>query len=265
MSAKEQRRQKKLAKKRTKDLAKKKQIAREKNVLQSFSGQVQVSAKGAVDRCLISESLLDPEQKFGSILLSRKMPDGRVLFVRSLVDGMCLGVKDADASTCFPSMLSEMVDRITQSDPLRDASPNTAKKLLESVVAFSGKFGFQPHPLYEKTRLLWEDIDATQCDVEFKFGNDGKPHFISGPHDTADTIAEALLCLERSVGEGNYDFTVEQGGGLDDGLYEYDENFSPMIDDSELDVDIDEDIDEDIDGDIDKDVVLDSSPPRLTN
>lgn len=259
MSAKEQRRQKKLAKKRTKDLAKKKQIAREKNVLQSFSGQIQVAARGAIDRCLISESLLDPEQKFGSILLSRKIPDGRVLFVRLLVDGMCLGVKDADASTCFPSMLSEMMDRITQSDPLQDASPAAAKKLLESAVDFAGQFGLRPHPLYEKTRLLWDDIDATQCDVEFEFGRDGKPHFISGPYDTAKTIAETVQRLETAVGEGNYDFTVEQGGGMDDGLYQYDENFSPMIDDSELDVDIDEDIEKDID----EAIVLDSPPPRL--
>lgn len=242
MSAKEQRRQKKLAKKRSKELTKKKEEARAKNALQSLSGQVLVASSGAIERCLISESLLDPDQKFGSVLISRKMHDGRVLFVRLLIDGMCLGVKDADAEVCFPSVLSEMLDRMSEVDAMQDAIPSAARKLVESVVAFAGQFGFEPHDLYEKTRPIWGDINASQCETDFVFGNEGKPHFISGPYDSAATIASTVVKLNDSVGEGNYDFTVEQGGGMEDEMYDHSDDYSPLIDDSELDVDIDEDV-----------------------
>ena len=100
MSAKEQRRQKKLAKKRSKEIAQKKAVAREKNFLQSFAGQVQAASNGPIERCMIGESLLDASERFGSVLISRKMPDGRVMFVRYLIDGMCMGIKDADAGAC---------------------------------------------------------------------------------------------------------------------------------------------------------------------
>ncbi|KAA1260333.1 hypothetical protein LF1_28720 [Rubripirellula obstinata] len=242
MSAKEQKRQKKLAKKRSKELAKKKEEARAKNALQSLSGQLVSASSGAIERCLISESLLDPDQKFGSVLISRKLQDGRVLFVRLLIDGMCLGVKDVDAKACFPSMLSEMLDRMAEVDAMQDAIPSAARKLVESAVAFADQFGFKPHDLYLKTMPIWNDIDASLCETEFLFGNDGKPHFISGPYDTATTIAATMMQLEESVGEGNYDFTIENGGGMNDGMYDPSDDYSPMIDDSELDVGIDEDV-----------------------
>jgi hypothetical protein len=242
MSAKEQRRQKKLAKKRSKELAKKKEEARAKNALQSLPGQVVAASSGAIERCLISESLLDPNEKFGSVLISRKMQDGRVLFVRLLIDGKCLGVKDVDAKVCFPSMLSELIDRMAEVDTMQDAIPSAALKLVESVVAFADQFGFQPHDLYQKTLPIWRDIDASLCKTEFVFGEEGRPHFISGPSDSVKTITETMIKLEESVGEGNYDFTVESGGGMDDGMYEQSDDYSPLIDDSELDISIDEDM-----------------------
>ena len=242
MSAKEQRRQKKIAKKRSKDLIKKRAAAREKNVMQSFTGQVQAASGGAIERCLISESLLDPDEKFGSVLISRKLPDGRIAFVRYLVDAMCLGVKDADASVCFPGNLSDMLEQMSKVELLQDANPAAARKLVESAVAYAKKFGFQPHALYEKTAPLWNGVDAADCLTEFEFGKDGKPHFISGPHDSAEVIADSVSKLDQSVGEGNYEFTIDQGGGVDEGDLEHSEDFSPLIDDRELDVDIDEDV-----------------------
>ena len=192
MSAKEQRRQKKLAKKRSKELAKKKEAARAKNALQSLPGQVLAASSGAIERCMISESLLDPDEKFGSILISRKIQDGRVLFVRLLIDGMCLGVKDADAQVCYPSVLSEMIERMANVETMQDAIPEAAWKLAESAVEFAAQFGFEPHDLYEKTRPMWNGIDASLCDTEFVFGNDGKPHFISGPYDSANDRSDGL-------------------------------------------------------------------------
>jgi hypothetical protein len=38
-----------------------------------------------------------------------------------------------------------------------------------------------------------------------RFGRDGKPFFVQGPHDDADAV---LQTLERSVGRGNFTFLV---------------------------------------------------------
>ena len=115
MSTKEQRRQKKLAKKRSKQVIQRKQQARERNSLQSLGGQIEAASNGAVEHCLISDGVLDPAHKLGSVLISRRMPDRRLGCVRFLVDGMCLGVKDVHAFTCFPANMNEWLEKMGDS------------------------------------------------------------------------------------------------------------------------------------------------------
>ena len=44
---------------------------------------------------------------------------------------------------------------------------------------------------------------------QVEFGKDGKPFFISGPHDNVDAI---LRQLERNAGVGKHDFLAQIGG-----------------------------------------------------
>jgi hypothetical protein len=46
-------------------------------------------------------------------------------------------------------------------------------------------------------------LDAWDGQCELTFGLDGKPMYISGPHDDAEKI---IRKLRRRVGDGNYDF-----------------------------------------------------------
>ena len=57
MANTEQRRQKKLAKKRSKETAKRKELARLRNVMQSMAGQISAAAGGAIRDCLVSDHL----------------------------------------------------------------------------------------------------------------------------------------------------------------------------------------------------------------
>lgn len=235
MPSNEQRRQKKLAKKRTKERAAKKQQARQKNQLQSFAGKFQLACEGRLDRCLISQHLFQDEQKMGTVMLTRRMPDGRLGCVRFLVDAMCLGVKSSDAHFVFPTQLSEMLAHLSETDELRDASPPVARKLIEDAIAYARQFGLEPCASYHKHEPIWGDIDASECETEFHFGDeDGQPFYTAGPHETRAEADRIIKQLETAVGVGNFCAI---------GVPE-DSPTSVAWDDPELDVDIDEDVDD---------------------
>ncbi len=237
MSTKEQRRQKKLGKKRSKELSEKKSRARQKNSLQSVAGQMKAASDGAIDRCLVSQNLLDPQQRFGSVWISRFMSDGRVGCGRFLVDGMCLGVKQAVGFVCFPAQLSEMIEKCNQVEELRSVAPATARKLVEGSIEYAQQFDLQPCAEYQKVRVIWGDIDPQQSATEFQFGgDDGKPRFIMGPNDTMATAHKILSKLESSAGEGNFDIDYEVVFDAENAQQ------ADWTSDPELDVDIDDDV-----------------------
>lgn len=238
MSTKEQRRQKKLAKKRSKQVIERKQRARERGVLQSLAGQIKAASTGAIEHCLISDEALDPTRRLGTVWISRRMPDRRLACVRFLVDGMCLGVKDLHGFCCFPADLVEMLERTGEVETLRSATPPRARKLVESAIAYAEQFDLHPPADYRKVAAIWGDIDAGQCKEEFRFGgDDGKPHYINGPYDSELFQKRVMQSLERTAGEGNFYFTFM---GRLNSLADVDEFIA--LDDPELDVDIDDDV-----------------------
>ncbi|TWU42061.1 hypothetical protein [Novipirellula artificiosorum] len=239
MSTKEQRRQKKLVKKKTKEVAKRKQQARQKAVMQSLAGQMRVAGGGTLDRCFLSEDLFADNNRIGSVLISRFMPDGRVACARILVDAFCLGVKNVDGFVTFPANLSEFIERVEQAETLRRCQPAMAKKFVEEAIAYAAKFGIEPHADYRKVESIWSGIDASECDETFQFGDEkGKPRYISGPFDSSVFQQRILDKLRTHAGEGNYEFVMMVG---DHHAFSTAEEMSWM-EDPELDADIDEDV-----------------------
>jgi hypothetical protein len=237
MSTKEQRRQKKLAKKRSKEIVARKEQAREKNQLQSFAGKFRLACNGEVDRCLVSNEILQSGRKLGTVIIARRMPDGRLGCVRILVDGFCLGVKAAHADFIFPGVLSDMLDHMREVETFRSVTPSFGRKLVEGSIAYARKFGLEPAACYKKYEPIWGDIDVNDCATEFQFGgDDGKPCYISGPNDTMKRTAEVLAKLEAAFGEGNFSFDIDSLSELD--------TPDDWYDDLELDRDIDEDVED---------------------
>lgn len=241
MSTKEQRRQKKLSKKRSKDVLRRKEQARERNSLQSLAGQIKAASVGTLEHCLISDAVFEPDHKLGTVWISRRMPDRRLACVRFLIDGMCLGVKDIYAFTAFPSDVNEMLEKSQQVETLRTAKPERAWKLIQSAVAYAEQFDLHPPAEYKKVTPIWSGVDVNECSDEFRFGGEGgKPHYINGPNDSQFFQARVIETLERTAGKGNYNFTFL---GSAKTLAE-NEEYIPL-DDPELDVEIDEDVDND--------------------
>ncbi len=251
MSTKDQRRQKKLVKKKSKEVAKRKELARQKSSLQSLAGQMKAAASGPIDRCMISEGLSDPISNFGSIFISRKMRDGRLAIVKFLVDGLCLGVKDVAAFVCYPADQNRILDQMNRSEVMVDASPAKARKWVEGAVAYAMRFGFEPHEDYRKAEAIWGNIDPSECNDGITYGDEeGKPRFVNGPFDSLIFQQRAREKLHTHAGEGNYNIVTimdVRSGYLNDDGDDDDDGYGDWTDDPELDADIDEDV---IDGQV---------------
>lgn len=204
MAKSEQSRQKKLAKKRSKEIAKRKQLAAEKNALNSTGGQIAAASRGKFHQCYIYDTLLEKDGTgIGAVIAGRLLPDGNILFACFLVDQFCLGVKDAFARAVTPRQFSDHISGLSERADLRQCDPAFAKKYVVDSVLWAEQLGLAPHQDYMTVSKIWADVDQSQCDREFSFGKNGEPCFIPGPNDSPATIRRAMDALATSAAKGN--------------------------------------------------------------
>jgi hypothetical protein len=155
------------------------------------------------------------DQGLGWICLSREMPNGGVAYGIFLVDRYCLGVKNAMAGISsrfdYDSKILQKMNRSFRSEKL---TPATARRFVESAVAYARSLGFPPHPDYQRAKLIFGSIDPSEATEELEFGKDGKPLFISGPNDGQARCRQILATLARSCGPGRLAF-LHAGRPLD--------------------------------------------------
>jgi hypothetical protein len=81
-----------------------------------------------------------------------------------------------------------------------------ARHLVFGTVDYAREVGFEPHPDFAQGAPLLGQWPRGSSDITF--GMDGRPMYISGPHDDACAI---IARLRAGVGEGNFDFMVGSG------------------------------------------------------
>jgi hypothetical protein len=86
--------------------------------------------------------------------------------------------------------------------------PACFRKLVEGGVAYAHELGFNPHVDYAEASQIFGDVQATDCPTHFEYGHDGKPFYISGPHEAATQVQTILEQLQRRLGAGNFDYLV---------------------------------------------------------
>src|SRR5262249_58183670 len=82
---------------------------------------------------------------------------------------------------------------------------------IEGGVGSAGGFGIQPHPDYQKARLLFGGIDPGECAETFEYGKDGKPFFVAGPNDTPERSRQIVRMLEQSCGPDGFHYLIPFG------------------------------------------------------
>jgi hypothetical protein len=140
-----------------------------------------------------------------TVAAAREHGGSKVSFCGYLLDVYCLGVKNALGPRRLdrrklPALLGEFFSAY-DAPPLA-APAELARNLVFGAVEYARALGFGPHPDFEACA---GHLGPWVGPSVIRFGCDGKPLFIQGPHDDSGPI---IRTLEHSVGQGNFDFMI---------------------------------------------------------
>jgi hypothetical protein len=168
--------------------------------------QIATAANAPIHEALVPAKLF--ELGMGNLVFSRSLPDGRIALAAFLLDIFCLGVKDAFVTIVTRDEYAKRLRSWSTAESLQPMQPTCFRKLVEGGVAYAHDLGFNPHVDYEAARQIFGDVQATDRPTHFEYGHDGKPFYISGPHETAAQVRTIREHLERRLGPGKFDFLV---------------------------------------------------------
>ncbi|MGO8736748.1 MAG: hypothetical protein ACLQVM_28610 [Terriglobia bacterium] len=168
--------------------------------------QIATAANAPIHECLVPAGLF--ELGMGNLFFSRSLPDGRIALAGFLLDVFCLGVKNAFVALVARDEYARRMSARSADESLQPMQPACFRKLVEGGVAYAHDLGFNPHVDYEAARLIFGDVQISACPTRFEYGHDGKPFYISGPHETAADVQAIVDKLQRRLGTGDFDYLV---------------------------------------------------------
>jgi len=168
--------------------------------------EIALAANAPLLEALVPAKLF--ELGMGNLVFSRSLPNGRIALGAFLLDVFCLGVKNAFFANLARDEYARRLRSWSAAESLQPMQPACFRKLVEGGVAYAHELGFDPHADYDEARLIFGDVQATDCPTHFEYGRDGKPFYISGPHETDTEVRSIMDQLERRLGPGNFDFLV---------------------------------------------------------
>jgi hypothetical protein len=140
-----------------------------------------------------------------SVSIVREHNDTELSVCGYLVDTYCQGVKNAVP----PSIVEHrdlpgfVTDFFTAYDrPPLPAPLTLAQDLILGAVDYARTLGLDPHRDFYQAKA---HLGTRQPPSRIQFGLHGKPYFQQGPYDNPTRI---LRTLDRTIGPGNYTFTV---------------------------------------------------------
>jgi hypothetical protein len=211
----EKKRQKALMKKRSKQkVAAKAHAAQKAAATGSLKSVIRNAGSYPLLECWISSSWQKTnDMGLIQVLVARQQPDGDICFGMYLIDKYCLGVKNtlAKAGISRHSFEGEVISSIFQGAKPEKCSPELAHQMIYAAIDYAAQFGFQPQSDFALTQNVLVPRGELEEPYKLTFGKDGKPFFIAGPYDN---VARVLRQLEKTAGEGNYDFMAPMGGDM---------------------------------------------------
>jgi hypothetical protein len=150
----------------------------------------------------------DIERGLGLVVIAREARYNKITVSSYLLDIWCLGVKDAiPPRTVDRAKFKEFAEALFHLFPGKphEVTLEVAQGMIFSACEFAESLGFKPHKDFEKSRShigKWDGITRIEC------GRDGRPFYVSGPHDDPKKIIETL---NKNTGLGNYNFMIGSG------------------------------------------------------
>jgi len=164
--------------------------------------QVAVATRAPVKACIVSDRLF--AEGIGQLVLARTSPSGMVAASFFLLDVWCLGVKDAFFAVMTPQKFGDRKDELSRQQSFTDIDPSIARKLLHDAAIYAAGLGLAPSEDFAQAEAIFGDIPMAM--ETFPFGKNGKPFFISGPHDSPTRIRHILDTLAKRAGPDGFDF-----------------------------------------------------------
>jgi len=153
------------------------------------------------------------EAGIAPVIIARKQDDEKVLYANYLVDLYCLGVKDVVVDEDVPQKRFERALQKMCMEAPHEIPVDLAHEILYGALEYARNYGFEPHPDF--TRLHADQVldppDAHPRSYKVEFGKDGKPLYISGPNESQYQSMQIVQTLERTAGEGNFNYMVGFG------------------------------------------------------
>ena len=182
--------------------------------------------------CWINEDWED--SKMVNALITREHTNGNLTVGVFLVDLTCLGVKDAYYKfNLFEHQYQEMLDElgVSKGDFIR-VEYTLVHNIIYAALEFADAYGFKPHKHFSSLMnyFLEEDTEAIEL-MEIACGKDDKPFYSRGPNDSEADVRRIVAQLERTAGQGNFEFIDDLLDYEDDG---WDDNID-VFDDLTLD------------------------------
>ena len=204
MAANQKKRQKKLEQRAAKRKDRRRELVRQKN---RGVGELLAMASGApILHARIAATLR--ESGMAQVVISRSLPKDRVAVAVFLVDRYCLGVKDCFGRLCIRAEYDTLCKELDKKFEMEDHSPADVRKLVEGSIAYARRLGFEPHPDYHRLKPIFGDIDPQESSVEFEFGSEGKPLFISGPNDGPERCRQIISMLQDCCGSQGFHYMI---------------------------------------------------------
>jgi hypothetical protein len=153
------------------------------------------------------------ESGIAPVIIARQQEDDQILFASYLVDLYCLGIKGVTVNANMPRKRFERsLPELCMLEPEK-ISVELAHEIVYGALEYAHQYGFEPHPDF--TRLHADQVldppEAHARTHKIQFGQDGKPFFVPGPYDDERKIRQTLKTLERTAGEGNFNYVISFG------------------------------------------------------
>jgi hypothetical protein len=140
-------------------------------------------------------------------LIVRQRPDGHYAVGMFLIDLLCLGVKNCFIKILPSYQLANFLENVEEGMPMDAVSPSYVATFIHKAVEYASSFGFKPEGDYQIMQEFLKGIPLDES-LAFTFGENGKPVYVAGPHDSSEFVRKVMAKLDDAVGKDNYHYII---------------------------------------------------------
>ena len=183
--------------------------------------------QGNARKLPIHECWINPDYQdtgLASIVVSRIHAGGTITWGSFLVDIFCLGLKQtAYQFNVTEAEYEEKVEHLFSMQNNEPVAYVLVHNIIYGAIGYAEDLGFKPWDKdWQITQYILEEDDERVELIELEFGDNRRPKLTPGPYDNVRAIRAQL---EKTVGEGNYDYIGPLDGLFDDDDWEDDEEW----------------------------------------